>query len=148
MIVSRIMLIALVGLLAACGAIETASISQMSIEEKIALRDKHMRAISDRDLEKLMRNEHVHPSIALLPNYRASAMKEYQRRTGIPMSQLKTASEGKIFIGMDIRAALFAWDCNRAGNVSAGSWGRHTQYVCDGSYIYTRNSNRVSSYQT
>lgn len=146
--VSRAILIALFGFLPACGAIETASISQLSIEDKITLRDEHMRAISDRDLEKLMRNESVHPSIALLPDYRTSAMKEYRRRTGIPMSQIKTASEGKIFVGMDIRAALFAWDCSRAGNVSAGSWGRHTQYVCDGSYIYTRNSNRVSSYQT
>lgn len=130
-----------------CGLAETGRVSQMNVEERQALLEGHLASLSERELGEFILDDDPHPTIKLLPNYREQAIVEYQRRTRIPMDQVRLAAQGRIRVGMDIRAARFAWDCYDDVNASVGSWGRHVQYVCGGgSYIYTRNSDRVSSY--
>ena len=144
-LISCMALLALLG----CGAAETSRVSNMGTEERQALLERHLATLTERELGEFILDDDPHPTIKLLPNYREQAIVEYQKRTGIPMDQVRLAAQGRIRVGMDIRAARFAWDCYSRMNESVGSWGRHTQYVCgDGSYIYTRNSNRVSSYST
>lgn len=144
----RILLLCLTFIaLLGCGAAETSRVSQMSMEERQVLLERHLASLSEIELGEFILDNDPHPTIRLLPNYREQAIIEYQRRTRIPMDQVRLASQGRIRIGMDIRAARFAWDCYDDVNETVGSWGRHVQYVCGGgSYIYTRNSSRVASY--